>query len=79
MSSWINVPNTFIKKDLRLVEDWMKSLCDWKLVATVAIHLSKVFDSLPHSLLITKLRAHGLEHSSYTFYRIILQGDFSRR
>ena len=51
------------KKTLRLVEDWKKSLDDGKLVAIVAIALSKAFNSLPESLLISKLREYGLEHN----------------
>ena len=40
------------------MEDWKKSLDDGKLVAMVAMDLSKTFDSLPHSLLMSKLRAY---------------------
>ena len=64
---------------LRLVKDWKKSLEDGKLVTMVAIDLSKGFDSVPHSLLISKLRlrAYGLDNRSCAFYRTILRGDFS--
>ena len=63
---------------LRLVEDWKKSLDDGKLVAMVAMDLSKAFDSLPHSLLISKLRAYGLDNSSCAFLQNYLTGRFQR-
>ena len=49
-----------------------------KLVAIVAMDLSKAFDSLPHSLLISKLRAYGLDNSSCAFLQNYLTGRFQR-
>ena len=60
------------------MEDWKKSLDDGKLVAMVAMDLSKAFDSLPHSLLISKLRAYGLDNSSCAFLQTYLTGRFQR-
>ena len=61
---------------LRLVEDWKKSLDDGKLVAMVAMDLSKAFDSRPHSLLINKLQAYGLDNWSCAFLQDYLTGRF---
>ena len=63
---------------LRLVEDWKKSLDDGKLVAMVANELSKGFNSLPHPLLISKLRAYGLDNCSCAFLQDYLTGRFQR-
>ena len=63
---------------LRLVEDWKKSLDDGKLVAMVALDLSKAFDSLPLSLLISKLRAYGLDNSSCAFLQNYFTGRLQR-
>ena len=47
---------------LRMVEDWMDSLDNNRLVATISIDWSKAFDSLLHALLLTKLKPYGLNH-----------------
>lgn len=49
---------------LCLVEEWKKCLDNRDLVGIVSMDLSKAFDSLPHSLLIVKLRAYGLGDQS---------------
>ena len=49
---------------MRLTENWRKSLDMSKLVGIVFMDLSKAFDSIPHDLLTTKLKACGLRHIS---------------
>ena len=49
---------------LRMVENWKSAIEAGELVGTVAIDLSKAFDSLPHSLLIAKLAAYGFHLSA---------------
>ena len=49
---------------LQLTEFWRKSLDDDLFVGTVAMDLSKAFDTMPHALLIAKLNAYGLNNSA---------------
>ena len=58
---------------LRMVEDWKDSLDNNRLVATISIDLSKAFDSLPHALLLAKLRAYGLNHHTCHLLKDYLQ------
>ena len=52
---------------MRLSEDWRASLDNKKLLGTVLLDLSKVFDFIPHDLLIAKLHAYGLSTEALTF------------
>ena len=45
---------------LRLLEDWRAALDNNEYVAAVLMDLSKVFDCLPHKILLSKLSAYGL-------------------
>ena len=42
------------------VDDWKQDLNNNNYVGAIFMYLSKAFDWLPHSLLISKLYAHGL-------------------
>lgn len=55
-----------------MVEDW-KDCLNNRLVATISLDLSKAFDSLPHSLLLTKLKAYGLNHHTCHLLKDYLQ------
>ena len=44
---------------IRLIENWREALDDKFLVGTVLMGLSKVFDCMPHDLLIAKLLSYG--------------------
>ena len=52
---------------IRLIENWKKSLDQNKFVGAVLADLSKVFDSIPHDLLIAKMHAYGFSNESF-FY-----------
>ena len=45
---------------LRLTEDWRVALDNGNLIGTVLMDLSKAFDSMPISLLVSKLDAYGM-------------------
>ena len=55
---------------MRLIEDWKKSLDNKKLVGTV---LMETFDCIPHDLLIAKLHAHGLTTEALIFLYFYLK------
>ena len=52
---------------IRLIENWKKHLNNKKIVGTVLMDLSKVFDCIPHDLLIAKLHAYGFNKKALTF------------
>ena len=49
---------------LRLTEDWRRSLDNKEIVAVISMDLSKAFDTVPHALLLAKLKAYDLHESS---------------
>ena len=49
---------------LQLTEYWRETLDNNDYVGTMAMDLSKAFDSMPHRLLIAKLRAYGMSKNA---------------
>ena len=57
---------------LKMVDDWRLALDSKKITGSIAVDLSKAFDSICHNLLLAKLRAYGLNVP-----RVKFQGKFS--
>ena len=52
----------------RLIENWKQSLVKNKLVGAVLLDLFKVFDCIPHELLIVKMHASGFDLNPLNFF-----------
>ena len=63
---------------LRLVEDWKSSRDKKELVAVVSIDLSKAFDTIPHDLLLAKLKAYGMTKECCSFFQSYLRNRMQR-
>jgi hypothetical protein len=61
---------------LQLTEYWREALDNNNYVATVAMDLSRAFDSMPHGLLIAKLHAYGVcTHACRLVMKLPLQSQ----
>ena len=56
---------------LRLTEDWRMMRDRGELVAVVSMGLSKAFDVIQYPLLLSKLKAYGMDDTSCTLLREI--------
>ena len=63
---------------LRLTEDWRMMRDRGKLVAVVSMDLSKAFDVIQYPLLLSKLRAYGMDDKSCALIRNYLSGRTQR-
>jgi len=55
-----------------MVDDWRLALNSKKVTGSIAIDLSKAFDSICHNLLLAKLRAYGIGDEATKFLRSYL-------
>ena len=53
---------------LRMIQDWKTALDNGNFVGSIAVDLSKAFNSLPHGLLVAKLHAYGVEFCLHVKY-----------
>ena len=63
---------------VRLLEKWKKALDENKIVGTLLMDLSKAFDCIPHSLLVSKLHAYGVSESACQFITSYLTNRYQR-
>lgn len=63
---------------LKLTEDWRARRERKELVAVAAMDLSKAFDTIPHSILLVKLKAFGLTSSARALFADYLSGRTRR-
>ena len=63
---------------LKMVDDWRLALDSKKITGSIAIGLSKAFDSICHNLLLAKLRACGLNDDAIAFLQSYLTDRHQR-
>ncbi len=63
---------------IRLIDSWKCALDENKFVGTVLMDLSKAFDCIPHSLLITKMHAYGLSNNACEFMSSYVSDRYQR-
>ena len=63
---------------LRMIESWKVRLNNGSKVGVIIMDLSKAFDSLNHELLLTKLKAYGLDSNLVSFMKSYLTNRLQR-
>ena len=63
---------------MRLTEDWKRSLDNKQIVAVISMDVSKAFDTIPHGLLLAKLKAYGVNSKSCMLLKDYLHGWMQR-
>ena len=63
---------------LKMVDDWRLALDSEKITGSIAIDLSKAFDSICHNLILAKLRAYGLNDDAIAFLQSYLTDRHQR-
>ena len=63
---------------LKMVDDWRLAHDSKKITGSIAIDLSKAFDSICHNLLLAKLRAYGLNEDAIAFLQSYLTDRHQR-
>ena len=59
---------------IKMTDDWRLALYQKKIIGTVAIYLSKAFDSIYHNLLLAKFIAYGVSDTAVQFLCSYLEG-----
>ena len=57
---------------LSLTEQWKKELDNHKIIGLVSMDLSKAFDTLPHELIVKKLRRYGADDKTTELFKAYL-------
>ena len=63
---------------IKMFDDWRLALDSKKVIGSIAIDLSKAFDSICHNLLLAKLRAYGIGEEAIDFLHSHLSGRKQR-
>ena len=57
----------------RIIDDWIKAIDNNQIVGTLMLDLSKAFDLVNCSILLTKLQAYGLHISTLNWFKLYLK------
>ena len=77
MSGFLRVHSCYTAL-IKMFDDWRLALDSKKVIGSIAIDLSKAFDSICHNLLLAKLRAYGIGEEAIDFLHSYLSGRKQR-
>jgi len=58
---------------IRIIDDWITAIDNNQIVGTLMLDLSKAFDLVNHSILLTKLESYGLHISTLNWFKSYLK------